>query len=265
MTRVLVFDSGVGGLSIVKSIEGQAPDIIVDYAADAGFFPYGLKSDEELQARLPMLCEALINEAKPDIFVMACNTASTLALEGVRARVKIPVVGTVPAIKPAASLTKTGVVGVLATPGTIRRAYLDKLEHEFATSVIVLRHGTSGLVELAERYVRGEELPQSAFDTAIAPLFAMENGDRIDVLVLACTHFPLVRAQIEKACPAHVLHIIDTGEAIAKQVLRLSSGEKEDKNSPDGRVLLTGGKANRKAYAPVLQKFGFTKVNTLDL
>ncbi len=265
MTRVLVFDSGVGGLSIVRSIESQAPDIIVDYAADAGFFPYGLKSDEELQTRLPMLCEALINEAKPDIFVMACNTASTLALEGVRARVKIPVVGTVPAIKPAALLTKTGVIGVLATPGTIRRAYLDKLEHEFAARVVVLRHGTSGLVELAERYVRGEELPQSAFDTAIAPLFVMENGDQIDVLVLACTHFPLVRAQIEKACPAHVLHIIDTGEAIAKQVLRLSSGEKEVKNSPDRRVLLTGGKANRKAYAPVLQKFGFTKINTLDL
>ncbi|MFC7292167.1 glutamate racemase [Hirschia litorea] len=265
MTRVLVFDSGVGGLSIVRSIENQAPHIIVDYAADAGFFPYGLKTDEELQARLPMLCEALIQEAKPDIFVMACNTASTLALEGVRARVNIPVVGTVPAIKPAAALTTSGVIGVLATPGTIRRSYLDKLEHEYAANITVLRHGTSGLVELAERYVRGEALSQAAFDTVIAPLFQMENGHRIDVLVLACTHFPLVRSQIEKACPEHVMHIIDTGEAIAKQVLRLSSGEKENKHSPDRRVLLTGGKANRKAYAPVLEKFGFTKVNTLDL
>lgn len=265
MSRVLVFDSGVGGLSIVETIRQQAPSLVVDYAADAGFFPYGLKTDEELQARLPVLCEALIREAKPDVFVMACNTASTLALESVRKRVSIPVVGTVPAIKPAAERTKNGVIGVLATPGTVRRKYLDQLENDFAKKIKVLRHGTAGLVELAERHVRGEDLPQSLFDAAVHPLFDQEGGDKVDVVVLACTHFPLIKFRIESACPSYVLELIDSGEAIGRQVVRLLNGENEVKNSPHARVLLTGGRANREAYSPALEKFGYTKVETLDL
>ncbi len=128
MTRALVFDSGVGGLTIADELRKAAPEWIVDYAADSGFFPYGVKTDEELRARLPQLCAALVGVAKPDVLVIACNTASTLSLADIRAKVSVPVVGTVPAIKPAAEQTKTGVIGILATPGTVRRAYLDDLE-----------------------------------------------------------------------------------------------------------------------------------------
>ncbi len=265
MSRVLVFDSGVGGLSIVRSLQNQVPDLVIDYAADAGFFPYGLKSDAQLQARLPTLCEALVREAKPDVLVIACNTASTLALEAVRAKVDIPVVGTVPAIKPAAEQTKTGVIGVLATPGTTRRKYLDDLERDFASKIKVLRHGSAGLVELAERYVRGEDLDQSLFEKAVHPLFQQAYGDQIDIVVLACTHFPLIKKRIELACPKHVSTLIDTGEAIARQVKTLLNLENNVINSPVGRVLLTGGRATKEAYFPVLEKFGYSKVDIVDL
>src|SRR5690606_18425462 len=138
MTRALVFDSGVGGLTIAAELRRAAPDWVVDYAADSGFFPYGIKTDEELRGRLPGLCAALVERAKPDVLVLACNTASTLSLADIRARVSVPVVGTVPAIKPAAEQTKTGVVGLLATPGTVRRAYLDDLERQFAAGKTVI-------------------------------------------------------------------------------------------------------------------------------
>lgn len=196
MTRALVFDSGVGGLTIAQAIRKAAPDWVVDYAADSGFFPYGLKTDEELKDRLPALCEALVREAKPDVLVIACNTASTLSLADIRARVSIPVVGTVPAIKPAAEMTKTGVIGVLATPGTVRRAYLDDLERDFAKGVIVVRRGTAGLVDAAERSVRGMEVEPDAITNAVRPMFEGLDGARIDVVVLACTHFPLVPVSI---------------------------------------------------------------------
>ena len=157
MTRALVFDSGVGGLTIADALRQAAPDWVVDYAADSGFFPYGVKSDEELRARLPGLCATLVDGAKPDVLVIACNTASTLSLDDIRAQVKVPVVGTVPAIKPAAEQTKTGVIGILATPGTVRRAYLDDLERQFAAGKTVIRRGSAGLVDIAERAVRGQD------------------------------------------------------------------------------------------------------------
>ena len=144
MTRALVFDSGVGGLTIADALRKAAPDWVVDYAADSGFFPYGVKTDEELRERLPRLCATLVEVAKPDVLVIACNTASTLSLDDIRARVGVPVVGTVPAIKPAAEQTKTGVIGILATPGTVRRAYLDGLERQFAAGKTVVRRGSAG-------------------------------------------------------------------------------------------------------------------------
>ncbi|MAB09821.1 MAG: glutamate racemase, partial [Hyphomonas sp.] len=116
--RVLVFDSGVGGLTVAEEIRALGPVLGVHYAADSGFFPYGDKSDEALRERLPKVAKALCDRVRPDVFVIACNTASTLALQDVRAALDIPVVGTVPAIKPAAQLTRTGTIGLLATPGT---------------------------------------------------------------------------------------------------------------------------------------------------
>jgi glutamate racemase len=262
MTRALVFDSGVGGLTIADEIRRAAPDWIVDYAADSGFFPYGVKTDGELRARLPMLCAALVERAKPDLLVIACNTASTLSLADIRARVAVPVVGTVPAIKPAAELTKTGVIGILATPGTVRRAYLDDLERQFAAGKTVIRRGSAGLVDIAERAVRGQQVDQEQVAYAVKPMFDGPDGAQIDIVVLACTHFPLIRDAIQKACPPGV-RLIDTGEAVARQALRVAPQTPRPIGEPIAYV--TGGAANRAAMAPALSRFGYTAIEVVDI
>lgn len=262
MTRALVFDSGVGGLTIADEIRRAAPDWIVDYAADSGFFPYGVKTDEELRARLPGLCAALVNIAKPDVLVIACNTASTLSLADIRARVAIPVVGTVPAIKPAAEQTRTGVIGILATPGTVRRAYLDDLERQFAAGRRVIRRGTAGLVDIAERAARGQPVDQDQVTYAVKPLFDPPDGPSIDIVVLACTHFPLIRDAIQQACPPGV-KLLDTGEAVARQVLRVAP-QTHGSGLP-AAAYVTGGGANRAAMAPAFRRFGYHTIDVVDL
>jgi glutamate racemase len=262
MTRALVFDSGVGGLTIASELRRAAPEWTVDYAADAGFFPYGVKTDEELKARLPGLCAALVAAADPDVLVVACNTASTLAIGEIRAAVPVPVVGTAPAIKPAAQMTKTRVIGVLATPGTVRRAYLDELERQFAQGVQVIRRGSAGLVDIAERAARGEAPDLARVREEVAPMFAAPGGDRIDVVVLACTHFPLIRDAIAAASPAGVT-LIDTGEAVARQGLRVAPAV--GRPPRPARAWVTGGVANVLGLAPVLTRFGYGVIEGLDV
>jgi glutamate racemase len=172
------------------------------------------------------------------------------------------VVGTVPAIKPAAQMTKTGVIGVLATPGTVRRAYLDQLERDFAQGVTVIRRGSAGLVDLAELAVRGRTIDPQRVAEEVAPMFAAPQGDRIDVVVLACTHFPLIRDAIAAASPPGV-QLIDTGEAVARQAMRVAL--------TPGRPVrgaiawITGGAANRLSMEPVLARFGRQDIRTLDV
>ena len=262
MTRALVFDSGVGGLTIASELRKAAPDWIVDYAADSGFFPYGVKTDGELRARLPQLCATLVDVAKPDVLVIACNTASTLSLDDIRARVKIPVIGTVPAIKPAAEQTKTGVIGILATPGTVRRAYLDDLERQFAAGKTVIRRGTAGLVDMAERAVRGQEIDHEQVAYAVRPMFDPPDGPRIDIVVLACTHFPLIRDAIAAACPPGV-RLIDTGEAVARQAIRVAPKTPRPAGEPIAYV--TGGAANKAAMAPAFARFGYGDIEIIDV
>lgn len=263
MTRALVFDSGVGGLTIAREIRRAAPDWQVDYAADSGFFPYGLKTDDELRARLPGLCSALVKHAGAELLVVACNTASTLSLTDIRAATSVPVVGAVPAIKPAAALTRTGVIGVLATPGTIRRTYLDDLERQFARGVTVIRRGSSGLVEVAERWARGEAVDPALVDAAVRPMFAQPRGDEIDVVVLACTHFPLIAEEIRRACGPHV-RLIDSGEAVARQALRVAPSA-SDASPGEPVAYVTGGAANRAAMTPALTRLGYPRVESIDL
>jgi glutamate racemase len=266
MTRALVFDSGVGGLTIAAELKRAAPDWVVDYAADSGFFPYGTKSDEELRARLPGLCAELVEGASPDLLVIACNTASTLSLADIRKAVGVPVVGTVPAIKPAAVLSKTKVIGVLATPGTVKRAYLDDLEREFAAGCTVVRRGTAGLVDIAERAVRGQPIDHEAVAYAVKPMFDPPHGQDIDVVVLACTHFPLIREAIAAACPPGVT-LIDTGAAVARQAMRIApvAGDVTEASREPAVAYVTGGTANRAAMAPALASFGYDLIVTVDV
>lgn len=256
--RVLVFDSGVGGLTVAGEIRALGPRLSVHYAADTGFFPYGDKSDDALRARLPVVAKALVEVVRPDVFVIACNTASTLALAEVRAALDIPVVGTVPAIKPAARLTETGTIGLLATPGTIRRAYTARLIEEFAGDKRVILHGSLELVRLAEAHARGEDVPPEAFAAAQAPLFEAPGGDEIDTIVLACTHFPLVRGQLIATAPRAVSYI-DSGAAIARQTIRVLPA-RNDSGGQGGTARLTSPSEREEGTVRVLRRYGFPEV-----
>jgi glutamate racemase len=216
MTRALVFDSGVGGLSVVQAIMAVGLPLEIDYLADSAWLPYGEKADAALVERIPALVTAAVRALQPDIVVLACNTASTLALTETRAAVSAPVVGVVPAIKPAAALSRTGVIGLLATPATVRRAYTDQLIAEHAGSCAVVRAGASDLVALAEQVLAGAAPDTDRIDAALRLLTGQPGGGAIDVIVLACTHFPLLRQCLEARAP-HI-SFIDSGAAVARRV-----------------------------------------------
>jgi glutamate racemase len=217
MKRALVFDSGVGGLSVVDAIVAVGGALEIDYAADNAWLPYGARSDADLRARVPMLIAALVREWAPDAVVVACNTASTIALDTVRAAIHVPVVGVVPPIKPAAAMTVSGVIGLLATPATIARPYTNDLIARFAADKQVIRFGSTALVAAAEAKLAGREVDDGAIAEAIAALFDAPGGDRIDVVALACTHFPLLADELAAAAPRRVTWL-DSGAAIAARL-----------------------------------------------
>lgn len=218
--KVLVFDSGVGGLSVLDEIRRLTPWCQLVYASDNAAFPYGTKEEMQLVDRVDRVLRRLIEREQPDILVVACNTASTLALPHIRSHFERPVVGVVPAIKPAASLSKTGVIGLLATPGTIARPYTQQLIDDFAPDCEVIRIGSSRLVELAEQHLRGREIAADELQDIIAPLFHATARGEADVVVLACTHFPLIRGLLAGVAPRSVAWI-DSGAAIARRVASL--------------------------------------------
>ncbi len=261
--KILVFDSGMGGLTVARELQALAPGLKIDYAADSGFFPYGEKSDQDLRERLPKVAATLCAHANPDVFVIACNTASTLALDEVRAVLDIPVVGTVPAIKPAAKLTRSGTIGLLATPGTVRRAYTAQLIEDFAREVRVILHGSVELVHMAEQIASGEAVALEAFRAAQAPLFAADGGDAIDTIVLACTHFPLIRGELAATVP-HAVSFVDSGEAIARQTLRVLP-DRAAPTDPGGHVWLTSAASEQARLVEVCRRFGFSAVKEITV
>src|SRR4051794_13229596 len=198
---VLFFDSGVGGLSVLEPTLKLIPNAPIVYAADSAGYPYGKKTDAELASRVPALLGRLVERFQPRLAVIACNTASTIALEHVRSALDLPVVGTVPAIKPASEMSKSRVIGVLGTEATVRQPYVDDLAAKYAADCTIVRHGSPELVELAEAKLGGEEISVDAVRAAARPLFGAPDGDRIDTVVLACTHFPLLEEELRAAFP----------------------------------------------------------------
>lgn len=257
MTRALVFDSGIGGLSVLDAMAGLELD--ADYAADNAWLPYGEKSDADLRERVPALISALVAQLAPDLVVMACNTASTIALAETRAALAIPVVGVVPPIKPAAALSASGVIGLLATPATVRRPYTDDLIARFASHCRVVRVGSAALVAAAETKLAGGEPDANAVADAIAALFAGDDGNALDVVALACTHFPLLKPELERAAP-HAVAWLDSGAAIARRVAELSG-------APPGTLrahnALFTDAARARALAPALRQRGFADVRAI--
>jgi glutamate racemase len=259
---ILVFDSGVGGLSVLGEIRKLLPTAPIVYAADSAGFPYGTKSAEEVAARVPALLGRLAERYRPLIIVIACNTASTIALDHAREALDLPVVGTVPAIKPAAARSKTRAIGVLGTAATIVQPYVDRLAAEFAADCLVLRHGSHELVELAEAKLRGETDDAAAYARILDGLLGQPGGDRIDTVVLACTHFPLVEAELAAAAP-RPLAFVHGGPGIARRVAHLTEGASWPAEPTSGIAVFTGGAPASPGLEAGLAGYGLSAIETL--
>lgn len=247
---LLFFDSGVGGLSVLGPTRTLLPTAPIVYVADNAAFPYGKRSEDEIAERVPALLAKLIERFEPRLVVIACNTASTIALDHARAAIDLPIVGTVPAIKPAAELSKGRAIGVLGTEATVRQPYVDDLTAKFASDCAVIRHGSPRLVELAEAKLSGEPVSVEAVRAAALPMFEAAGGDRIDVAVLACTHFPLLADELRAAFPGVAL--VDGGPGIARRIAYLTQGQPWPKERPPGIAVFTGdppGERLRNALA----------------
>ena len=218
---ILMFDSGVGGLTVLREARVLMPDRRFVYVADDAGFPYGAWEENALRARIVSLFARLIEEHAPEIAVIACNTASTVVMADLRAAFpNTPFVGTVPAIKPAAERTRSGLVSVLATPGTVKRQYTRDLIREWATKCHVRLVGSDRLAQLSETYMREGFVDEEAVRAEIAPCFVEQDGKRTDIVVLACTHYPFLVNRMRKTAPWPV-DWLDPAEAIARRALSL--------------------------------------------
>ncbi|MEO6255198.1 MAG: glutamate racemase [Sphingomicrobium sp.] len=257
---LLFFDSGVGGLSVLGPTRTLLPQAPIIYVADNAGFPYGNRSEEDIASRVPALLGRLVERFRPRLAVIACNTASTIALDTVRLALDLPVVGTVPAIKPASEMSKTRVIGVLGTAATVRQAYVDDLAERFAADYTVIRHGSPELVELAEAKLAGEEISVAMVRAAAQPMFDAPRGSEIDVAVLACTHFPLLAEELRAAFPG--LYMVDGGPGIARRIAYLTRDQSWPAAAPEGIALFTGA-APGSALVESLVRFGLSDVRTL--
>lgn len=257
---VLFFDSGVGGLSVLGAARALLPAMPVVYAADSAFYPYGTKSEAAIAARVPALLGRLVERYRPRLAVIACNTASTIALADVRGALDVPVVGTVPAIKPAARLSASRVIGVLGTEATVRQPYVDRLAAEFAADCTVLRHGAPELVALAEAKLRGTAPDPAVIARSLAGLRDQPGGAAMDTVVLACTHFRLIEPELRAAAD---LHYVDGAEGIARRIAALTAGQDWPAAPGPGVAVFTRRNADTDALRPALAAHGLAGLEQL--
>ncbi len=216
--KILVFDSGLGGLTVFAEAVRLRPDAQFFYAADDAGFPYGRLGEAQLITRVLAVMARLVARIAPDVVVVACNTASTLVLPHLRAAYpKLPFVGTVPAVKPAAAQSRSHLISVLATPGTVARDYTHDLVRTYAAHCAVTLVGSRDLASLAEAYMKGEPVADEQIAREIAPCFVEANGQRTDCIALACTHYPLLLPEFKRLAPWPV-DWIDPAPAIARRV-----------------------------------------------
>jgi glutamate racemase len=241
-----VFDSGVGGLSVAREIRRALPAEHLLYVADTAYVPYGDRGDDEVRARTLAIGEWIAAQGAK-VLVVACNTASGAALELLRERLTIPVIGLEPALKPAVRQTRNGRVGVMATSGTLRSARFQRLVDNYADGVQVVRDPCPGLADLVEDgMLAGPELAER-MEAYVAPL--RESG--VDTVVLGCTHYVFVRDAIRDALGSGV-RLLDSGEAIARRTRQIlqEAGALADGGPGSVRVLTTGDPAEVAPIVP---------------
>ncbi len=262
--RIGVYDSGVGGLSVATCLQSVLPDAHYFYLCDNLNFPYGTKSDDAVIGFTTKNCRKLIATYELDILVIACNTASTVALDTVRSAVQIPVVGVVPAIKPAALLSKSKSIGLLATPATVQRPYTLKLIDDFASGCNVTLQGSSLLVEIAEKKLRSVEFSTASIKSEVDQMLIQDP--KIDVVVLGCTHFPLLKDELSQLYPK--IQWVDSGAAIASRVKSLlpsiTAALKPTRNDA-GVAVFTAETASAHSLRSALVPFGFHVIEFLKI
>ncbi|SMC80982.1 glutamate racemase [Rhizobium sp. RU36D] len=257
---VLVFDSGIGGLTVLREARVLMPERGFIYVADDAGFPYGGWDEEPLKQRIVTLMGDLLERYRPEAVIVACNTAFTLVGADLRAAFHgVPFIGTVPAIKPAAERTRSGLVSVLATPGTVRRAYTRDLIQSFASQCHVRLVGSENLARMAEAYIRGDAVADADILAEIAPCFVEKDGLKTDIVVLACTHYPFLANVFRRLAPWPV-DWLDPAEAIARQARRLvPASDMEDHPEEFDRAVFTSGRPDFSTRR-LMQGFGMRTV-----
>lgn len=259
--RLLFIDSGLGGLTVLRAARQAVPEAQIEFIADDAGFPYGSKPEAVLIARLLALVETALSGFKADCVVLACNTASTIALQALRKTFAVPFVGTVPAIKPAAALTKSGLVSVLATPGTVARDYTRSLITKFGAGARFTLVGSPCLAELAEKSASGLTVDANAIAGEIAPCFVEDGAARTDVVVLGCTHYPLLLDKLDALAPWPVLWL-DPAPAIARHIANVlaDKGHVVGVGAKRGRgvIAFTSGRAPSASLLALLQSYNLS-------
>jgi glutamate racemase len=256
---ILAADSGLGGLTIVAEIRKALPQARLAYLCDNAFFPYGTRADAELLAHFLGVMNRAIARVRPDLIVTACNTISTICLPQLRAATRIPVVGVVPAVKPAAQRSRRKIIGLLATPATVNRPYTDDLIQRHAADCTVLKIGSAELVEMAEAKLLGQPVDRGQLRRTLAPFFDRPRDTQPDIVVLACTHFPLLCEELQATGPADVAWI-DSGEAVARRVVEVLP--QPQGGGIDAGLALTSSACD-PAMRHALAQFGFAQFELL--
>jgi glutamate racemase len=261
---ILVFDSGLGGLTVFREVVKARPDAHYLYVADDAFFPYGSHGEAELVDRIVALMGDLIERQRPDLVIIACNTASTLVLPHLRARFSVPFIGTVPAIKPACAASVSKRVSVLGTEATVSREYTRALIRDFANGTQVTLVGSARLAGYAEAELQGSPVDDSAITREIAPCFVDEGNRRTDTIVLACTHFPLLLDRFDRLAPWRVT-FLDPAPAIARRMTDLVGLPASREAPAPARIVFTSGRTPSPALAAALTSFGLAGAAGIDL
>ena len=262
--RVLFLDSGVGGLSVYKAVKALNPDVEAYYLFDNECFPYGNKGDHFLIKRIEALLEKASKIFDLSAIVVACNTASTVALPELRLNIKLPIVGVVPAVKPAAKLSKNKIIGLLATPGCLSREYTNNLIKNFASDCKVIKVGDAHLAEIAEDRLSTGVVDKAGIEKIIKPFTSLSKDERPDTIVLGCTHYPFVKDVLEELLPE--VRYVDSGEAIGRRVKNVVKEAKFiETERIQNKAFYTGVLKNYTDREKMVKEFGFVSLEKFEL
>jgi len=266
--RLLVFDSGIGGLGVVRALRNTLPHARIDYLADTALFPYGEQPDAPLTARIVDLIDAACRARAYDLVVIACNTASTIALPALRARLGVPFVGCVPPIRWAGRVSKTRTIGLLATSATARRPYVAELHARFAPDCRLVLHGARHLADLAERAFIGELVSDALIARELDALLGQPGGDAIDAIGLGCTHYSVLLPQFERLSAERdrTFLWLDPAPAVARHAAAILSaiGPFACRDQAPERVTLTAPPPRSREFSLALRALGYVGNDCLE-